>query len=264
MEADTALMHRFPDDFRQLLNSRGRGVLGGETPESLSLFYRNKTRFAILKEIIDREKAHECVRLLDQRMYHFLSAESHRIPVNSIRRMRESYGESLEKIMRFKTALIHRPRTPAYRAAEALGMLTMMQSEGLAAFAEAVSGLRLVRPATVQVICYEHGDYVGPHNDHHPEDDPALLGYVDVHLMFCNDAVAHQFLIYEQDRHLSQIVDVKIDAGVSIYKLPFWHQVTPMVGKAGHEREARRWLLLGTFDIDHAKDHSPRKRSGKK
>lgn len=257
-------MRRFPSDFSQLLTPLGQRVLAGKAPEFRSLFKRSKTPFAVLERMIDTDKARACTRLLDRHLHHLLSAESHRIPADSISGMRENYSESLEKIMKFKTSLLHRRGTPAYRAAEALGMMAMMESEGLAAFAEAVSGLPLERPAGVQVICYEHGDYVGPHNDHHPEDDPTRLGYVDVHVMFCNDAVAHQFLIYEQERHLSQIVDVNMDAGISIYKLPFWHHVTPLVGKPGRESGARRWLLLGTFDIDHAKVRSRRKRPRKK
>jgi len=34
---------------------------------------------------------------------------------------------------------------------------------------------------------------------------------------------------------------------VSAYRLPFWHYVTPLVAAPGRAREARRWVLLGTF-----------------
>src|ERR1043165_7876402 len=49
-----------------------------------------------------------------------------------------------------------------------------------------------------QVICYEPGDYSGPHNDHHPEHAEIKNGFVDVHIMFSNDAVASQLLAYEE------------------------------------------------------------------
>jgi hypothetical protein len=32
-----------------------------------------------------------------------------------------------------------------------------------------------------------------------------------------------------------------------VYRLPFWHYTTPLVGRPGKEDAARRWVLLGTF-----------------
>jgi hypothetical protein len=125
-----------------------------------------------------------------------------------------------------------------------------MNSESFVAFAEAVTGFKLKRDWSIQVTCYEHGDYAGPHNDHHPEDNSVKDGFIDVHVMFANNAVDHHYLVYEQNGHFSKIVDINTRGGVSVYKLPFWHYTTPLAGKPGHEAEARRWLLLGTFDID--------------
>ncbi len=172
--------------------------------------------------------------------------------------MKEDYSESLSKVFRFKTAFLIRSTARSYKSAKALGLLTMMRSDSFVAFSEAITGLRLVRPPSLQIICYEHGDYVGPHNDHHPERDPACVGFVDVHLMLSNDAVAHQFLIYERNGHLSQIIDVNLGCGISIYRLPFWHHVTPLVAKPGRECEARRWLLLATFDIQDPTNRNSR------
>ena len=45
--------------------------------------------------------------------------------------------------------------------------------------------------------------------------------------MFTNSAVAHQYLVYEEKGHFSKIVDINLQGGVSIYKLPFWHYTTP-------------------------------------
>jgi hypothetical protein len=221
-----------------------------------------KTPFALLERIIDQHKAHACSRLLDRHLYHLLSPESSRIPADSISSMRENYGESLQKVFRFKTALLASRAARSYRAAEDLGLLAMLESDSFALFAEAITGLQLVRPPSFQIICYEHGDYVGPHNDYHPEDDPDCEGFVDMHVTLCNDAVAHQFLIYERYGHLSAIADMNLAGGVSIYRLPFWHQVTPLVGKPGREREARRWLLLGTFDIRNDQNANSRRRNG--
>jgi hypothetical protein len=252
----------FPVEFSQFLTPLGRAVLRGGAAQFRSMFQANGTPFVMLNSMIDPRMASACTQLLDQRMHALLSPYSSRIPADSISSMKSNYTESLEKVFRFKTAFLSRRTARAYESAEALGILTMMRSESFATFAETVTGLRLVRPAGLQIICYEHGDYVGPHNDHHPEEDPSCRGYVDVHLTFSNDAVEHQFLVYERNRHLSQIVDCNLKGGISIYKLPFWHQVTPLVGKPGQEPQARRWLLLGTFDIQTGPKNGahPRKR----
>jgi hypothetical protein len=156
----------------------------------------------------------------------------------------------LAKTMRLKTAFLYRRSARSYQAAERLGLIKMMQSESFAGFAESVSGFKLSRDPNLQVICYEQGDYVGPHNDHHPEDESIRHGFIDFHVMFANSGVAHQFLVYEEKGHFSQAVDVNIQGGVSIYKLPFWHYTTPLMGKAGREQGARRWLLLGSYIIE--------------
>jgi hypothetical protein len=241
-------MRSFPKDFSALLTPLGLRVLDGAIPRFRSML-RTASRFAVLDRMIDRNKALACMGLLDRRLYDLLSVETSRIPADSIRSMKENHSESLQKVCRFRTAFLKRRTARAYETAEALGVLSMMRSDSFAAFAEAVAGLQLVRPPSLQIICYEHGDYVGPHNDYHPEEDPDCVGFVDFHLMLSNDAVAHQFLVYERNRQLSQVMDVNLSGGISVYRLPFWHHVTPLVGKPGREREARRWLLLATFYI---------------
>jgi len=242
-------MRRFPDDFSELLTPLGRRVLDGAIPRFRSVLKPANPPFAVLDRMIDKKKARACTGLLDRHLYHLLSVETSRIPADSISSMKENYSESLQKVFRFKTAFLIRRTARSYETAEALGVLPMMRSDSFAAFAEAVTGLHLERPPSLQIICYEHGDYVGPHNDYHPEEDPECVGFVDFHVMLSNDAVAHQFLVYERKRHLSQITDVNLEGAISVYRLPFWHQVTPLVGNPGHESEARRWLLLATFDI---------------
>ena len=62
-----------------------------------------------------------------------------------------------------------------------------------------------------------------------------------------NDDVERQYLLYERDGFFNQCVNVGIPSGVSVSFLPFWHQVTPLIPKAGREATARRWLLLVSF-----------------
>ncbi|MFN7134604.1 MAG: hypothetical protein ACK4N5_21170, partial [Myxococcales bacterium] len=113
--------------------------------------------------------------------------------------------------------------------------------------AAALAGRALKRRWGVQALCYGPGDYVGPHNDHHPEDEEARGGYVDVHVSLPTDAVAHQWLVYARSGHFTEIVPVHEVGGVNAYRLPFWHYTTPLAAKRGREADARRWVLLGTF-----------------
>jgi hypothetical protein len=101
-----------------------------------------------------------------------------------------------------------------------------------------------------QVICYQTGDYSGPHNDHHPEDAGTRNGFVDLHVMFSNESVAQQLLVYEQRGYFSSAHEVSGRPSIAIYKLPFWHYTTPLMARRGQESRARRWLLLGSFDYD--------------
>jgi len=239
----------FPGEFADLLTPYGLRILNGKVETACSLFNGAGNYFASFERVIDRKKADLCLQSLDQRLYEFLALERHAIPPDSITGMKSNYSESLSKVMRMKTAFFLKKTARSYKAAESIGLLRMMRSESLARFAEVITGYRLHRDWDVQATCYEHGDYVGPHNDHHPESEWLRRGFIDLHIMFANDAVAHQYLVYEQNGHLSKLVDVNKQGAVSIYKLPFWHYTTPLVGKRTREKEARRWLLLGSFVI---------------
>jgi hypothetical protein len=189
---------------------------------------------------------------LDEHLYEFLAVEQRRIPPETITQMKKNYSEQLSKTMRIKTAFFLRKNARSYQAAERIGLLRMMRSESFVRFAEAVTGYELDRPWHVQVSCYEQGDYAGPHNDHHPEFESFRRGFIDLHVMFANDAVAYHYLVYEENQHFSKILDINKQGAVSVYKLPFWHYTTPLAAKRGRERQARRWLLLGTFSISEA------------
>jgi hypothetical protein len=242
-------MRKFPHEFSAMLTPEGLRILKGEAENSRALFNGSKRYFATFDGVVDKSKAEDYVEILDAHLYRHLAVEQRRIPAESITKIRKNYQEVLSKSMHIKTAFFRRRNARSYQAAERIGLLRMMRSGTFTDFAEAVTGLKLDRELNLQVSCYEHGDYVGPHNDHHPENEAIKHGYVDFHVMFTNNAVAHQYLIYEEAGHFSKIVDVNIQAGVSIYKLPFWHYTTPLAGKPGQERDARRWLLLGSFKI---------------
>jgi hypothetical protein len=124
-----------------------------------------------------------------------------------------------------------------------------MHSQSLARFAEAVTGFELKSDRGAQVILYRPGDYAGPHNDHHPENPVERQGFVDLHISLTTPAVASQFLVCEEKGHFSKLYPCALNGSVAVYKLPFWHYTTPLQAKRGKEKDARRWLLLRSFEI---------------
>jgi hypothetical protein len=241
-------MKQFPHEFSDLLTPKGLRILAAQSSER-DLFTRSNRYFANFSNLIRKEKADACVSLLDNYLYPTLSIEQSGIPPESITEMTDNYTETLPKTMHIKTAFFKRKSARSYRAAEKIGLVRMMRSESFALFAEAITGFKLERERNIQVSCYEHGDYAGPHNDHHPESENFKDGFVDFHVMFTNKAVAHQYLVYEEKGHFSRIVNINTQGGISVYRLPFWHYTTPLAGKPRRESEARRWLLLGSFEI---------------
>jgi hypothetical protein len=200
----------------------------------------------VVPNAIRREAAARMVRLLDRHIRGHLRLESSAIPPEAITSMTENYAELLPKTVRFKTLTLNRRGPKGYAAAEKIGLIRLMKSDSLRAFAEAALDEELSTDPNVQVICYEEGDYSGPHNDHHPEDPVIRDGYVDLHINLPNDSVAHQWLVCENQGMLTEVVGLSQPGTISIYRLPFWHLTTPLVAKRGRHN-GRRWLLLATF-----------------
>jgi hypothetical protein len=224
-------MDRFPSEFDLLLNARGRKLFA-DPPSLESLIARRRTPIVFFEGIIDRDVANDCIRLLDESMYSRLRRMHTPIPREALTGMTENYGEQLRKTVRVKTVTINSRTSKALDAAREIGLDAMMSSASFRRCAQAVTRLPLRDNFWArQVICYDAGDYSGPHNDHHPERPEARNGFIDFHVMFSNASVAHQ-------------------PSIAVYRLPFWHYTTPLVAREGREHDARRWLLLGSFDYD--------------
>lgn len=246
-------MRSFPPEFADLLSRKGRRILDRGLPEASEVFSRprpGEASIVVLPGAIEPEKARACRRLLDGSLHETLRPIRSPIPPETITGMRRNYSEKLPKTLRLQTAYLKSRRSASYRAAERIGLLATMRSASFSAFAAAVTGLPLENGHSVQVIEYEQGDHSGPHNDHHPESPNTRQGFVDLHVMLSNEAVAHQWLVCESGGYLARSYDVAGDGTIAVYRLPFWHYTTPLAGRRGREGEARRWLLLGTFDID--------------
>jgi hypothetical protein len=240
-------MRAFPDEFEGLLSARGRRLLAGRDPAAGILRER---RFIALSNVVDPKRAEGARKLLERHLLSLLEPMDRPIPPEALAGMQTNYDERLPKAVRVRTAYFAGPRERARAEAERIGLVRMMRSESFRRFAAVLAGAPLRSRWGMQLLCYGPGDYTGPHNDHHPEDPEARDGYVDVHLTLSGDAVAHQYLVYEQDGHLSALTGVNTLGGLSAYRLPFWHYTTPLVAKPGRDGEARRWLLLGTFLYD--------------
>ncbi|HEV2719424.1 MAG TPA: hypothetical protein VG323_05365 [Thermoanaerobaculia bacterium] len=240
----------FPSDFADLLNRRGRKLLDGNG--GFDVFRRRgATPIVLIEKVIDDAVARRCIAALDEAMYPVLKRMHTPIPREAVTKMRKNYSDSLMKTVRVRTATFNSRGSQVLAAADAIGLAPMMHSDSFRRFAEAVVGDPLCREDWGrQVICYEPGDYSGPHNDHHPEHAGSRNGFVDVHIMFSNDAVASQLLVYEEHGFLSRSHEVAGRSGIAVYRLPFWHYTTPLIARPGREQEARRWLLLGSFDFD--------------
>lgn len=240
----------FPSEFADLLNARGRKLLA--QPPRFEVFRkRGAAPIVVLDDILEAKLVPRCVEALDEVMYPCLRRMHTPIPREALTKMKSNYSEKLSKTVRVKTVTFNAVRSRALDAARSIGLAQMLLSESFIQFAENVAGGKLTRQnAGRQVICYEPGDYSGPHNDHHPQRPEAKNGFVDIHIMFSNPAVASQLLVYEERGFLSQAHEVGVPSSVAVYRLPFWHYTTPLIAKKGREREARRWLLLGSFDFD--------------
>jgi hypothetical protein len=235
-----------PSEFEDLLTAAGRRVLAGRHPLCGALLEPGR-RFVASTALVDRRKAERVRAALERALRPHLVEMARIIPPQTLTEMTENYGEWLPKTGRVQTIYLDRARERGYQLASELGVVALLQSESLAAFAAAIAGRPLRRRGGMQVLCYQPGDYAGPHNDHHPEDPEARTGYTDVHLTLCTPAVWRQLLVYARRGHFTEVQDVATVGGLTVYRLPFWHYTTPLQARPKREADARRWVLLGTF-----------------
>jgi len=238
----------FPREFAAMLSPKGRRFLNAARRETSP----QRKSFRIFYELLDADICAECVAALDRHMLPHVQTVASPIPPETITGMKENYGELLPKTMRIRSRELNSGRGAGFDVAKRLGLVDMLDSESLREFAQLTSGLPLEKGAGRQVIAYRAGDYSGPHNDHHPENDDADIGYVDLHIMLRTPGVKSQFLVYEEKGHFSNAVDVASEPAIAIYHLPFWHYTTPLMVDP-RRPSARRWLILGTFGIDRAR-----------
>lgn len=234
-------MKRFPAEFAAMVKPK---VWAGQ--ETVRPIAGDADRARWFPLALRRQAAEDGLALLERAMTPYLRPVRSPVDPEWITGMTENYSDSLPKTLRNASVTLNSGRGLAVEAARKIGLMEMMGSATLHAFAERVSGCRLQEDPAVQIIRYRAGDYVGPHNDHHPEEPELREGYVDLQITLSGDGVARQYLLYELDGYFNQMRNVGIASGVSVSMLPFWHQVTPLEVKASGKNK-HRWLLLASF-----------------
>jgi hypothetical protein len=236
-----------PTEFEDLLSRAGKRVLAGNVPDVCGALADPRRRFLALNGMVAKEKAERLRLTLEREMASLLTDLNQPIPPETIWEMKHNYDDWLPKSVRCRTAYLENRRGAAWRRAKELGLIDLLSSQSMIAFAEAVLGRKLDRKGGQQVLRYGPGDYSGPHTDHTPEFKRAARGYLDFHLSLVGPGVAHQYLVYAKSGHFTEMVPVAETGCLTLYRLPFWHYTTPLQAKPKQERKAARWVLLGTF-----------------
>ena len=236
-------MEKFPSEFSDFIISSpsswsGNGRLGN-----------NGEHVKWFPNLVKPALAKQAILLLEKNMGPYMRTWNVPVSRQLITGLRYNFTESLPKTFRNDSVLLNSPRAAASAMAKKINLLQMLGSESLRRFAEICSGYTLDPDPGFQVSRYRAGDFIGPHNDHHPEDWNLRKGYVDLNITLTTPSVASQYFIYEHKGMLNRMVNVSVPSGVTVSHLPYWHQVTPLVAREGKEREAQRWLMLVSFSI---------------
>ena len=248
-------MKKFPHEFSDFIADPNRSLKAdpplGTNGECVKWF----------PHIVDPMMAKKAIALLEQTLAPCMRIVNTPIPGELIAKLKHNFSESLPKTFHNCSVTFNSPGTVAVAVAKKICLLQMLSSKSLHRFAEEQSGYSLDREKGFQVIYYKAGDYVGPHNDHHPQDWNLRDGYIDLHITLTNQFVESQFFIYERNGLLNQMLDISISSGLTLSRLPYWHQVTPLIAKKGKEKQAKRWLLLVSFSILKDRPAPKKKRS---
>jgi hypothetical protein len=189
--------------------------------------------------------------LLERRVNPYLREISAGVEYSDILRQRRNFQEALPKIMKIRTSYLGNRTTGAYKALEGCGAMKILSNPWARRIASSILNQKIGPRCGVQVIRYGPGDYIGPHNDYQPEDVNLRHGYIDVHFSLSGHSAKSQQLVYENRGHLNRTIECADKAFVTVYRLPFWHHVTPMVARQNIKKggSAVRWVFIQSFEI---------------
>ena len=100
-------MDRFPTEFADLLNRRGRKLLA-DPPKLEALIAERRTPILLLDGLIDGGVSRECMRLLDETIYGHLQKMHVPIPREALTGLKENYTEELPKNMHVRTCYLNK------------------------------------------------------------------------------------------------------------------------------------------------------------
>ena len=251
-------MNRFPPQFADILNARGRRLLESSRepfPQFSADAQGPDAPIAHFSDIIQRRKARALIQLLDERVFaHIDTGPDEEFP--AFRPLPSGYAKYVRSwnspySSRLRMGNADAEEDPMmHRIARRIGLSRFMNSDTLLEFVRRVTGYRVApRNGQVycQVSCYCTGDYIGLHSDLHRRNGKTRH-FVLCQLNLPNDAVANQMLVHQQGPYLSGAVNHD-QPGVSVLRLPFWHMATPLQPKAGHEAHARRWVAMASMGL---------------
>lgn len=243
------IQQAFPSEFDRLLTRHARRVLELGSRGVAGALADPARPFVVLPGWLDPRRGACGLAALEAGMLDTLAPLAAAIPPGSIWNQTRSFQERLPKVARMSSAYLGRRGSRAWACAEATGLIAMLGSDSLRRFGELLVGRRLSPRIGRQILCYRAGDYIGPHHDHHPDIPGARDGYLDIHISFVTPAVRRQLLVYAKDGHLTETVDVARHGLITAYRLPFWHYTTPLEPRRGRNGDARRWVLLASFQF---------------
>ena len=259
---------RWPSEFTELLTNRGREILDQGLVAPQFEFDNGETPYVSLRDVVDSEQARVCLAAFESRFAAIRPYRvDYRIPGASQARPELDYSSSPFCARHYQMTCPMDGYDPRYDEAglrnsrsffDDSGLRTFAQSDSIRRFAEKVTGyeLRQREGSGILVVCYGAYDYLSPHTDvSWPftagwDSENRAIAYVDFHLIFGNDAVAHQYIVMQDGAHLNKILGgPPFNGAISVYRLPLWHYSTPLVPKPGREDEARRWILMLNYQI---------------
>jgi hypothetical protein len=252
---------KIPTEFADLLNAKGRKILRNGTAYPCFAKDSLETPYVSLKGLIDPAAAQKLVDVLETHIRPAI--RRYDIHLNA---PREYGNEELGKpaIAPFSQSLyrgylvdLSLSKDPKFfgleedpegifsgQIHEETGLFPLLRSDSMAELINKTTGYDIDIQFDihfVQVNGYAPGDHIGFHNDWDCDEDTGKdRPFISFHLSLPNKLVDHHYLLYENHGYLNGWVDGNSFGSISIYRLPFWHSVMPMMGPPG----AFRWLMM--------------------
>jgi len=231
-------MRKFPEEFADLLNREGRAFLRRRKPIASGVrAFKTGAPFIGFDTFLDGHVIDGCYHLLERAFDGFVFPIHNPMPARALWADIPGWSGT----QRNRSIFFHEGRPAALERALEVNYLQMLRSSSVVEFTHKATGLPVfVTPDhSAQVSVYDTGDHIGPHSDAKGQRG-RVHPYIDFHLSFPNRHVQSQWLIYEaDDGYLSGMIDLNVPGGIGIYRLPIWHQVTPLQARPGKARRIR-------------------------